>query len=148
VTRFTLSVFVSIAVLVIACPCVLGLATPTALMVGTGLGAEHGILIRPEEAIQETKDIDIVVFDKTGTLTRGQPEVNSIKVWNDAERQTILSQLAGLESRSEHPLAEAIVRDVIKRNIPVTKPDTFQSHQGLGIVGTVGHDQLAVGTDR
>jgi Cu+-exporting ATPase len=102
--------YASLAVLVIACPCALGLATPTALMVGTGLGAENGILIRKGEAIQRLQEVTTFVFDKTGTLTKGEPEVTDIKYFSSAtDEDELLTFVASVESRSEHPLGKAIV---------------------------------------
>src|SRR3989344_7398066 len=106
---FALSNF--IAVLIIACPCALGLATPTAIMVGTGKGAEKGILIRGAEALETAHKVDTIVFDKTGTLTKGKPEVTDILFFNKAKKTGVLKFAAIAEKRSEHPLAEAIINE-------------------------------------
>src|SRR5699024_9056164 len=104
-----LAFYAAIAVLVIACPCALGLATPTALMVGSGLGAENGVLIRKGEAIQMMKDVDAIVLDKTGTITEGQPSITDIKLFNDFTEDELVQLTASAESGSEHPLGRAIV---------------------------------------
>ena len=109
-----LALLAAIAVLVIACPCALGLATPTALMVGSGLGAERGVLIRSGEAIQTLKDIKMVVLDKTGTITRGEPELTDVVAAEGHEENEILALAAAVENASEHPLAQAILREMYR----------------------------------
>lgn len=130
---FALTVF--IAVLIIACPCALGLATPTAVMVGTGLGAERGILIKDAAALQLASQIKTVVFDKTGTLTRGKPEVTDIIGYREnglGHREILL--LAGIaEKRSEHPLAEAILKNAAMEGLPIPEPERFSSISGQGV---------------
>jgi len=126
-----------IAVLVIACPCALGLATPTAIMVGTGKAAEYGILFKNAEALQKTKEIDVVVFDKTGTLTMGKPVVTNIVPVGRASQEGILQLAAILERRSEHPLAEAIVNAAKERKIAVPEPADFQSITGKGVAAKI-----------
>lgn len=135
--------YASLAVLVIACPCALGLATPTALMVGTGLGAENGILVRKGEAIQLLQDVKTFVFDKTGTLTVGEPEVTDVKIFSK-EYQDVMQLVAAVESRSEHPLGKAIVNYV---NDDSVLPDvsSFQSYTGQGVQGTVNGKDVAAG---
>lgn len=137
--------YASLAVLVIACPCALGLATPTALMVGTGLGAENGILIRKGEAIQRLQDVTTFVFDKTGTLTKGEPEVTDVKIFSD-HSEKLLKLVAAVESRSEHPLGRAIVAyagDGDDSELPVVKD--FQSFTGMGVKGSVEGKTVAAG---
>jgi Cu+-exporting ATPase len=133
--------FVSLAVLVIACPCALGLATPTALMVGTGLGAENGILIRRGESIQRLQEVTTFVFDKTGTLTKGEPEVVE---WVDENEisNAFKERIAALENMSEHPLSKAITRFI---NIDeFKKADNFKSFTGMGVEASVdGHSMMA-----
>ncbi len=127
------AIYAMVAVLVIACPCALGLATPTALMVGSGLGARNGILIRNGEAIQAMKDVRVIVFDKTGTVTQGKPEVTGMKRF-DIDEKRFLSIAGALERASEHPLAGAIitfVRDTIDSDLPSV--DRFESHTGMGV---------------
>jgi len=135
--------FASLAVLVIACPCALGLATPTALMVGTGLGAENGILIRKGEAIQRLQDVTTFVFDKTGTLTKGEPEVTDVKTFS-GEQSDILPLVAAVETRSEHPLGKAIVQ-YAGGNDELQEVDNFLSHTGMGVQGRVDCKEVAAG---
>ncbi len=134
----------AITVLVIACPCALGLATPTALMVGTGMGAEEGILIRSGEAIQVIKDLDSVVLDKTGTITEGEPRLIEAFVETEDEKE-ILAAVGGIESKSEHPLAAAIVNGLEEREIDFREADEFSSHTGKGVEGHVDGQQYLVG---
>ena len=133
----------AVAVLIIACPCAMGLAVPTAVMVATGKGAELGVLIKGGEALQRAGDLNTVVLDKTGTVTEGKPAVTDIVLAASgafAQRESALLQLvASLESRSEHPLADAIVRHAKARGLAVTEPDTFESITGRGAIGVV-HD--------
>ena len=132
---------VGVAVLVIACPCALGLATPTALMVGSGMGAKRGILIRKGEAIQTMKEIKIVVFDKTGTITKGKPEVTDI--YSKVKESYLLEVAATLEKLSEHPIAHAIVS---KANLKKYKKVTsFSIVRGKGIVGKIGSKEVVIG---
>ncbi len=126
----------SVSVLVIACPCALGLATPTAIMVGTGVGAENGILIKGAEALETMHAIDTIVFDKTGTITQGKPQVTDVWVKNEKETKDILGILRGLEEKSEHPLAQAVVQYVQSKKIPASKIDGFKAHFGKGVEGT------------
>ena len=135
--------FASLAVLVIACPCALGLATPTALMVGTGLGAENGILIRKGEAIQRLQDVTTFVFDKTGTLTKGEPEVTDMKIFS-GEQRDILPLVAAVETRSEHPLGRAIVQ-YAGEGVDLQEVNDFQSHTGMGVQGRVNGKKVAAG---
>lgn len=128
---FSLTIF--IAVLVIACPCALGLATPTAIMVGTGKGAEYGVLIKGGEALETTHKIKTIVFDKTGTITEGRPEVTDIATTEIIERNKLLEIAAAAERGSEHPLGEAIVRGAEKENLENLKVDKFNAIPGQGI---------------
>ncbi|MEK6913011.1 MAG: copper-translocating P-type ATPase [Nanoarchaeota archaeon] len=131
----------SVSVLVIACPCALGLATPTALMVGSGMGAKHGILIRKGEAMQTMKHVRIVVFDKTGTITKGKPEVTDIK--SDVKENYLLEISASLEKLSEHPVARAIVEKAkLKRYKEVTN---FKTLRGRGVEGKIGKNDIVIG---
>ncbi len=129
--QFALTIF--IAVLIIACPCALGLATPTAIMVGTGKGAEYGILIKGGEALEMTHKIDTIVFDKTGTITEGKPEVTDILTAQGTGRERLLQIVASAEKGSEHPLGEAIVRSAEKGNMEFLKVEYFQALPGLGV---------------
>ena len=137
------SIGVGIAVLVIACPCALGLATPTALMVGSGMGAKLGILIRKGEAIQTMKEVKIVVFDKTGTITKGKPEVTDIKAAEKVSEKELLDLAASLEKLSEHPIAKAIVN---KSSLKSFKKITgFKVLRGRGVEGKIGKDLFVIG---
>ncbi|MCG2686244.1 copper-translocating P-type ATPase, partial [Candidatus Parcubacteria bacterium] len=122
----------AIAVLVVACPCALGLATPTAIMVGTGLGAERGILIKDAESLEIAHKIDTVILDKTGTLTTGEPNVTDI-ISLDGDTQTLLRWAASAELRSEHPLGEAVTRKAREGKIEIAEPKKFVAHPGRGV---------------
>lgn len=141
-----LAFYAMIAVLVIACPCALGLATPTALMVGSGLGAENGILIRKGEAIQRMKDVDTIVLDKTGTITKGKPEVTDVITFGDISENELLELAASVENNSEHPLARAVVNAASERNIELKRSTGFESMTGKGVKAIVGDGAVGVGT--
>ena len=128
---FSLTIFIS--VLVIACPCALGLATPTAIMVGTGKGAEHGVLIKGGEALETAHKLDTVIFDKTGTITEGKPKVTDIITRGDISEEELLRLSASAEVGSEHPLGEAIVSSARERNMELVKVDSFEAIPGHGI---------------
>ncbi|HEY5668273.1 MAG TPA: heavy metal translocating P-type ATPase [Candidatus Saccharimonadales bacterium] len=134
------------AVMVIACPCALGLATPTAIMVGTGKGAEHGILIKGGEPLEAAQKLDVVVFDKTGTVTNGTPVLTSIVPLHGHSENDILQLAASLESTSEHPLAEAIIRRAKEQALALHTVSNFTALPGHGITGTVQGKTLYVGT--
>lgn len=140
----TQSVIPAVAVLVIACPCALGLATPTAIMVGTGLGAKMGILIKNGEALERGKGIEYVVFDKTGTLTEGKPKVTDILTIGKLNKEDLLSIAASIESLSEHPLARAIVNESEKKNLKLLTVDDFENVEGRGIKATIKHKSSTV----
>ena len=137
-----------ISVLVIACPCALGLATPTAIMVGTGKGAELGILIKGGEALEVTHKIQTIVFDKTGTLTQGKPEVTDIYPTEGQSEERVLTLAASAESGSEHPLANAIVRAANQRALTPIPIENFEAQVGKGIRCTIGSEQLLVGNQK
>jgi Cu+-exporting ATPase len=143
---FTLAIFATIAVLVIACPCALGLATPTALMVGSGIGAENGVLIRKGEAIQTMKDVHTIVFDKTGTITKGKPEVTDITAASNSSEEELLQLAASVEAGSEHPLGEAIVRGAKDREIEIKEIKNFNSVTGKGVKAEVEGKEVLVGS--
>ncbi len=143
---FTLAIFATIAVLVIACPCALGLATPTALMVGSGIGAENGVLIRKGEAIQTMKDVHTIVFDKTGTITKGKPEVTDIIAAQNSSELELLQLAASVEAGSEHPLGEAIVRGAEDREIKIKEIKNFNSVTGKGVKAEVESKEVLVGS--
>jgi Cu+-exporting ATPase len=141
----------AIAVLIIACPCAMGLAVPTAVMVATGKGAELGVLIKGGEALQRAGDVTTVVLDKTGTVTEGRPAVTDVvTVPNDGRRtpDELLSLVASVESSSEHPLADAVVRRAREAGLDVRAPEVFASHTGRGATGVVGGTAVAVGNAR
>ncbi|OOG27640.1 ATPase [Thioalkalivibrio denitrificans] len=142
-----LALLAAIAVLVIACPCALGLATPTALMVGSGLGAERGVLIRSGEAIQTLKDIRMVVLDKTGTITRGEPELTDV-VAADGDEQAVLRLAAAVENASEHPLARAVVDGAKGRGVEISPVESFRSVTARGVEGTVEGARVLIGNRR
>jgi P-type Cu+ transporter len=141
----TLAILAATAVLVISCPCALGLATPTALMVGSGLGAEKGILIRRGEAIQTMKDVKVVVFDKTGTITKGKPEVTDIVALDKFSKKDVLLYSATLENASEHPLAFAYIEKAKSQEISLKKVTKFKAISGKGIEGIVDKKKIIVG---
>jgi len=133
-----------VAVLIIACPCALGLATPTAIIVGSGLGASNGILIRNGESLELAQNISTIVFDKTGTITEGKPVVSEIIVNNISEDELIYLS-ASLESKSQHPLAEAIVQKAKAKNILLQQPETFKNLSGFGLTGIVNNHTMIIG---
>jgi len=144
----TLAIVSMVAVLVIACPCALGLATPTALMVGSGMGAEHGILIRSGEAIQTLKDVRIIIFDKTGTITKGKPEVTDVVPANGFDERRLLEAAASAERGSEHPLGRAIVERAQAEDVALAEPQEFQAVRGKGVMASVNGNRVLVGSRR
>ncbi|PIR44473.1 MAG: copper-translocating P-type ATPase [Candidatus Vogelbacteria bacterium CG10_big_fil_rev_8_21_14_0_10_51_16] len=138
----------SIAVLIIACPCAMGLATPTAIMVGTGKGALHGILIKDAESLETAHKVTTIVFDKTGTLTYGKPEVTDVVSVGSAREADILALAASLERGSEHPLADAIVRRAVADSLPLREVTKFEAVAGHGVTGVVGADKVFLGSGR
>jgi len=143
--RLTLALQAAIAVLIIACPCALGLATPTAIMVGTGKAAEHGILIRGGEALEGARRIDTIVLDKTGTLTRGKPAVTQVIVANGLSEAELLRLAAAAEVGSEHPLGEAIVDHAHEAGIELPQSEHFQAFAGKGIQARVEGREVLLG---
>ncbi|NLS78036.1 MAG: copper-translocating P-type ATPase [Chloroflexi bacterium] len=144
----TLAIVSMVAVFVIACPCALGLATPTALMVGSGMGAEHGILIRTGEAIQTLKDVKMVVFDKTGTVTNGKPAVTDVAPLGGYDADALLRLAASAERGSEHPLGRAIVRGAEARGLDLWDPREFQAVRGKGVEALVEGKRVLAGSRR
>ncbi|WP_409029208.1 heavy metal translocating P-type ATPase [Gracilimonas sediminicola] len=141
-----LAFYAMIAVLVIACPCALGLATPTALMVGSGLGAENGILIRKGEAIQRMKDVNAIVLDKTGTITKGKPTVTDVIPFGETKEVDLLKWAASVENNSEHPLARAVVNYASEKDIKPTEVSGFESMTGKGVYAELDGKKVGVGT--
>ncbi|HWP83055.1 MAG TPA: heavy metal translocating P-type ATPase, partial [Bacteroidota bacterium] len=142
---FTHAMINFIAVLIIACPCALGLATPTAIMVGTGLGATRGILIKNAESLERSHKVQTVVLDKTGTITTGRPTVSDVISSNGADETTLLQRAASVEKRSEHPLGQAIVEYAQSKGIAPADVQSFLSITGRGITATVNGDSVLVG---
>ncbi len=134
---FDFALSIGIAVLVISCPCALGLATPVAIMVGTGKGAEHGILIKSAESLEMAQKIDTVVLDKTGTITEGKPKVTDIFIHESVSENELLELAASLEKPSEHPLAEAILLEADNRKLAILPVENFQAIPGQGIEGSI-----------
>ncbi len=143
--QVSLAILATIAVLVISCPCALGLATPTAIMVGSGKGAEKGVLIRKGEAIQTLKDIDIIAFDKTGTITKGKPEVTDLIPTANFSEEDLLFYSASLEEASEHPLGAAIVNYAGEKEITLKEVKEFTSITGKGVEGIIDDEKVLVG---
>jgi Cu+-exporting ATPase len=143
--RFAHAIVNAVAVLIIACPCALGLATPMSIMVGTGRGAHAGVLIKNAEALETLEKVDTIVFDKTGTLTEGKPKVVEVAVGGSYSEHEILRLAASLERASEHPLGAAIVLKANELNLSLSEPSNFQSVPGQGISGTVEGKSVAVG---
>ena len=143
-----LALFASITVLVIACPCALGLATPTALMVGSGMGAERGILIRRGEAIQTLQNIKAVVFDKTGTITSGKPGVTDVIPCDSLDEQRLLTITASVESGSEHPLGKAVMAESKERDLNLLKLEGFEALTGQGVKGKIDGQEILIGSPR
>jgi P-type Cu+ transporter len=145
---FTLALVAAVAVLIIACPCALGLATPLSIMVATGKGAEHGILIRSAESLETAHKIDTIVLDKTGTITRGEPALTDVLTVGDVDENELLRLVASAERSSEHPLAEAIVTGARERGLELLDPTEFDSITGKGIRATVEGHEILIGNRR
>jgi len=143
---FSLTIFIS--VLVIACPCALGLATPTAIMVGTGKGAEYGVLIKGGEALETAHKIKTIVFDKTGTITEGNPKVTDIITTGLVDRSELLQLSASAEKGSEHPLGEAIVNEAKENNVELINVDSFEAIPGHGIEVVIEGKKMLLGNKK
>jgi Cu+-exporting ATPase len=143
--RFAHALVNTVAVLIVACPCALGLATPMAIMVGTGRGARAGILIRNAEALEIFGKVDTLIIDKTGTLTEGKPTLTSVIPQQGIDESTLLQLVASVERSSEHPLAAAIVKGAEAKNLALDDVDAFNSVTGKGVTGTVSGKHIAVG---
>ncbi|WP_246777272.1 heavy metal translocating P-type ATPase [Microvirga sp. VF16] len=144
----TYALISAVAVLIIACPCAMGLATPTSIMVGTGKAAEMGVLFRRGEALQALKDATIVALDKTGTLTKGRPELTDIAAAPGFAEADVLRLVAAVETRSEHPVAEAIVAAARRRGLDLPAPSAFEAEPGFGVRAEVEGRRVDVGADR
>jgi Cu+-exporting ATPase len=145
--RFTYAIINSIAVLIIACPCALGLATPMSIMVAMGKGAAAGVLFKNAEAIEVMKKVDTLVVDKTGTLTEGKPRITEIAAF-DFDEKALLYFAGSIERASEHPLAASIVNYALDAGLIISKPESFESRTGKGIVGTVDERVTALGNEK
>ncbi|WP_121628983.1 heavy metal translocating P-type ATPase [Tropicibacter alexandrii] len=144
----TLALVAGVSVLIIACPCAMGLATPTSIMVGTGRAAEMGVLFRKGDALQQLDDVQVVALDKTGTVTEGRPELTDLVLADGFDRADVLSKIAAVEDRSEHPIAEAIVRAARAEGAPRAEAQDFASITGHGVRAMVDGAQVLVGADR
>jgi P-type Cu+ transporter len=142
----TLAVLNFVAVMIIACPCAMGLATPTAIMVGTGKGAENGILIKGGETLETAYKINTIIFDKTGTLTKGTPEVTDVVPVGPYFLERLLFYAASAELNSEHPLGEALIKEAGKKKISLRQPDKFQAYEALGVEAEVEKKKVLLGT--
>jgi Cu+-exporting ATPase len=146
--RLTHALVAAVSVLIIACPCAMGLATPAAIMTGTGRAAELGVLFRKGEALQTLRDVKIIAFDKTGTLTFGKPRLTDLEVAAGIDRDILLRRVASVETRSEHPVAQAIVAGAKARDLTLTPARDFRAIAGMGVSGVVDNDNIAIGAER
>jgi len=144
----TLALVAGVSVLIIACPCAMGLATPTSIMVGTGRAAELGVLFRKGDALQQLNDIDIIALDKTGTITEGRPELTDLRVAEGFDRTDVLCKISSVEVLSEHPVADALVRAAEREQVERKSVSEFAALAGHGVSGTVDGEQVLVGADR
>ncbi|MFQ6106332.1 MAG: heavy metal translocating P-type ATPase [Thermoplasmata archaeon] len=147
-TSLTFSLLIFISVMVIACPCALGLATPTAIMVGTGVGAKYGVLIKGGEALETAGKLATVVFDKTGTLTKGEPEVTDVVPLPNSGENEVLRLAAIAEAGSEHPLAESILRRAKEMELSYEEPESFEAVPGMGVRASSSGDEILLGNRR
>jgi len=145
---FSFSLRILISVMVIACPCAMGLATPTSIMVGTGRGAQLGVLVKSGAALQAAGSVSTVVFDKTGTLTHGKPELVETRPFNNVDADELLTLAASAESVSEHPLGKALIDAAKDKSLTLTKPEDFESVTGLGIRAVISGREVLVGNRR
>jgi Cu+-exporting ATPase len=146
--RMAYAIVNAVAVLIIACPCALGLATPMSIMVAAGKGATSGVLFKNAEAIEILREVNTLVFDKTGTLTEGRPVLNAVEVASGANEAELLRLASGLERASEHPLAAAIVRGAEERGVAPAAVESFESRTGAGVIGRVEGHGVALGNLR
>lgn len=145
---FQFALVAAVAVLIIACPCALGIATPLSIMVATGKGAEAGVLIRSAKALETAHKLDVLILDKTGTLTKGHPELTDVVTIGEFDEAMLLALVAAAEARSEHPLAQAIVSAAHDRSVTVAETDEFDSITGMGVTATVTGRRVMVGNER
>jgi Cu+-exporting ATPase len=145
---YTFAMVNAVAVLIVACPCAMGLATPTSIMVGTGRGAEIGVLFRKGDALQQLRAARVVALDKTGTLTKGRPELTDLLVAPECDEAEVLALVAAVEAQSEHPIAEAIVTAAGQRGLALASPSAFEAVPGYGVKAIVAGRRVEVGADR
>jgi Cu2+-exporting ATPase len=138
----------ALAVLIIACPCALGLATPMSVMVGVGKGAQNGVLIKNAEALEKMNKIDVLITDKTGTITEGKPSLEKIHSFHNFTENELLLLAASINAQSEHPLAEAIVNKAKKENISIKPISNFEAISGKGVIGMVENKNILIGNDK
>src|SRR5690554_511000 len=138
----------AVAVLIIACPCAMGLATPVSIMVGTGRAAEIGVLFRKGESLQTLRNAKVIALDKTGTLTRGEPELTDLHTTEGFEHDILLATIAAVEQQSEHPIADALVKAAAAKNLILPTVENFQSLTGLGVQANVNNELILIGADR
>ena len=143
--RLAYAIINAVSVLIIACPCALGLATPMSIMVATGKGAHAGVLFRNGEAIEVLREVETLVVDKTGTLTEGKPKLSTVEPVSGFDEKTLLQLAASLERGSEHPLAAAIVAGAEERGVALIKAESFESRTGKGVKGSVDGRSVALG---
>ena len=144
----SMALVAAVSVLIIACPCAMGLATPTSIMVGSGKGAQMGVLFREGQALQRLREVSVVALDKTGTLTQGQPALTDVQTYGTWNESDALRLIASLEQSSEHPIAEAIVQAAKERGLSLVEPTDFEAEPGFGVSGTVDGHTVHVGADR
>src|SRR5690606_34197655 len=143
--RFTFALIAAVSVLIIACPCALGLATPMSVMVGIGRGSQSGVLIKNAEALEQMEKVDTIVIDKTGTLTEGRPKVTAVRPAQGLDETEVLPPAASLERGSEHPLAAAITSAAEERGLPPSPASNFDSPVGKGVIGKVEGREVVLG---
>lgn len=146
--RMAYALVAAVSILIIACPCALGLATPMSIMVATGKGAAMGVLFKDAESIEIMRKVDTLVVDKTGTLTEGRPKLTDVVAVASTDERSLLMLAASLEKGSEHPLADAIVKGAEERNIELVEPEDFESHTGKGVSGRVGNQRVLLGNPK
>ncbi len=144
----TLALVAGVSVLIVACPCAMGLATPTSIMVGTGRAAEMGVLFRKGDALQALSEVDVIALDKTGTVTQGKPALTDLVTAAGFDRTRVLALIAAVESHSEHPIAAAIVNSALDEDIELPAATQFRSVTGYGVMATVSGQEVLIGADR
>ena len=146
--KYTFALINAIAVLIIACPCALGLATPMSVMVGVGKGAQSGVLIKNAAALENMNKIDTLIIDKTGTITEGKPSVEKLVVADGVEKENVLKKITSVNKLSEHPLAASIVRYGFGQSVTAVRVNNFEAYAGKGVAGVINNEEIVVGNDR